>query len=55
MKLPLLFLALVAAAPPAEPVAFESFTYTGRDTVFEQPLPAGHFRNPILPEQLPRR
>jgi xylan 1,4-beta-xylosidase len=38
--------ALAAAA--AEPVAFESFTYTGRDAVFEAPLPAGHFRNPIL-------
>lgn len=35
------------AAGPA-PVAFESFTYTGRDTAFETPLPAGHFRNPIL-------
>ncbi len=35
------------AAGPA-PVAFDSFTYTGRDTVFEQPLPAGHYRNPIL-------
>ncbi len=36
----------LAAAPV--PVLFDSFTYTGRDTVFEQPLPAGHFRNPIL-------
>jgi xylan 1,4-beta-xylosidase len=35
-----------AAAPT--PVVFDSFTYTGRDTVFETPLPAGHFRNPIL-------
>jgi xylan 1,4-beta-xylosidase len=35
------------AAGPA-PVAFESFTYTGRDTAFEAPLPAGHYRNPIL-------
>lgn len=35
------------AASPA-PVAFESFTYTGRDTAFEAPLPAGHFRNPVL-------
>ncbi len=31
-----------------DPVAFESFTYTGRDPAFETPLPAGHFRNPIL-------
>jgi alpha-N-arabinofuranosidase len=35
------------AAGPA-PVAFESFTYTGRDDVFAQPLPPGHYRNPIL-------
>ncbi len=32
----------------AAPVAFDSFTYTGRDTAFEVPIPAGHFRNPIL-------
>jgi xylan 1,4-beta-xylosidase len=32
----------------ASPVSFESFSYTGRDTVFENPLPAGHFRNPVL-------
>lgn len=49
MKLPILFaaLSLSAAAMPA-PVAFDHFDYTGRDTVFAQPLPAGHFRNPIL-------
>lgn len=52
MKLPVLpFLVLAssafAAAAPA-PIVFDSFEYTGRDTVFEQPLPAGHFRNPIL-------
>jgi len=39
---------LTSAAFAAEPVAFESFTYTGRDTVFEQPLPEGSYRNPIL-------
>lgn len=39
---------LSSAALAAEPVAFESFTYIGRDTAFEAPLPAGHFRNPIL-------
>ena len=38
--------ALLAAGP--SPVAFESFTYTGRDDVFATPLPAGHYRNPIL-------
>jgi alpha-N-arabinofuranosidase len=37
----------VASATPA-PVSFDSFTYTGRDTAFAAPLPAGHFRNPIL-------
>jgi alpha-N-arabinofuranosidase len=44
----MLTLALASAAFAVEPVAFESFTYTGRDTVFEAPLPAGHYRNPIL-------
>ena len=41
-------LTLTSAAYAAEPVAFESFTYAGRDTVFDAPLPAGHYRNPIL-------
>ncbi len=40
-------LSSLQAAAPA-PVAFDSFTYIGRDTVFEPPLPAGHYRNPIL-------
>ena len=55
MKLPLLpfftltfTLTLSSAAFAATPVAFESFTYTGRDSAFEAPLPAGHYRNPIL-------
>ncbi|HTL67714.1 MAG TPA: glycoside hydrolase family 43 protein [Lacunisphaera sp.] len=43
-----LFLATTALAAAPAPVAFESFTYTGHDAVFDQPLPAGHFRNPIL-------
>ena len=43
-----LIFTLASAAPAATPVSFERFEYTGRDTVFEQPLPAGHFRNPIL-------
>lgn len=38
---------LATAAAPA-PVAFAWFEYAGHDTVFEAPLPAGHFRNPIL-------
>jgi xylan 1,4-beta-xylosidase len=29
-------------------VAFQWFEYTGKDPVFETPLPPGHFRNPIL-------
>lgn len=45
--LTLVFTSAAAATEPS-PVAFESFTYTGRDTAFETPLPAGHYRNPIL-------
>jgi xylan 1,4-beta-xylosidase len=49
MRLPLILtLTFTLTLPAAEPVAFDSFTYTGRDTAFEAPLPAGHFRNPIL-------
>lgn len=33
---------------PAPPVYFDWFEYTGRDAAFETPLPAGHYRNPIL-------
>jgi beta-glucosidase len=32
----------------AEPVSFEWFEYRGRDAVFETPLPAKSYRNPIL-------
>jgi xylan 1,4-beta-xylosidase len=46
--IPALTLATAAFAATAEPVAFESFTYAGRDSAFEAPLPAGHYRNPIL-------
>lgn len=42
-----LLLAQSVAANPA-PVAFDWFEYTGRDAVFEAPLPAGHYRTPIL-------
>ncbi len=46
---PLILTVLVPALlSAAQPVAFDSFTYTGRDTAFEDPLPPGHFRNPIL-------
>jgi xylan 1,4-beta-xylosidase len=43
----LLLVTLTRAAETA-PVVFHSFTYTGRDTIFEQSLPPGHYRNPIL-------
>src|SRR5687768_4549510 len=32
----------------AEPVSFEWFEYRGRDAVFDTPLPARNYRNPIL-------
>ncbi|HUG10277.1 MAG TPA: glycoside hydrolase family 43 protein [Opitutaceae bacterium] len=43
-----LTLTLTSAAFAADPVRFGSFEYTGRDAIFAQPLPEGHFRNPIL-------
>lgn len=49
MKSFLLFIALIATGYATEtPVRFDWFEYTGRDAVFSAPLPAGHFRNPIL-------
>jgi xylan 1,4-beta-xylosidase len=36
------------AAQAGEGVRFDWFEYTGRDSAFEQPLPAGHYRNPVL-------
>lgn len=40
---------LVSASASAETtVDFDWFEYTGRDAVFEQSLPAGSYRNPIL-------
>ncbi|HEY5552913.1 MAG TPA: glycoside hydrolase family 43 protein, partial [Opitutaceae bacterium] len=39
---------LAVSSLDAEPVRFEWFEYTGRDAIFEQSLPEGHFRNPIL-------
>ena len=46
-------LLLLPAAPslgatPAPPVFFDWFEYAGHDAAFEAPLPAGHYRNPIL-------
>ncbi|HEU4625878.1 MAG TPA: glycoside hydrolase family 43 protein [Steroidobacteraceae bacterium] len=37
-----------AAAALADAVTFDWFEYTGHDAVFETPLPAGAYRNPIL-------
>ncbi|MDY6945805.1 MAG: glycoside hydrolase family 43 protein [Pseudomonadota bacterium] len=37
---------MVARAAPT--VSFDWFEYTGRDAVFEAPLPPGSYRNPIL-------
>ena len=47
----LLLLATTAQAQGvtvAPPVYFDWFEYSGSDTAFEAPLPAGHYRNPIL-------
>ncbi|HVU16639.1 MAG TPA: glycoside hydrolase family 43 protein [Candidatus Didemnitutus sp.] len=38
--------ALINPAPAA--VRFDHFEYAGRDTAFEQPLPAGDYRNPVI-------
>lgn len=42
--------AAIASLPAAlaEPIEFDWFEYTGRDALFEQPLPQGHYRNPVL-------
>jgi len=42
-----LFPASAVAQSPA-PVYFDWFEYVGRDAAFEPPLPAGHYRNPVL-------
>ncbi|WP_412753980.1 glycoside hydrolase family 43 protein [Luteimonas salinilitoris] len=42
---------LVLFATPVlarEPVLFDWFEYRGKDAVFEQPVPEGHYRNPVL-------
>ena len=51
----LVFGALVAALLPTAaaqssppPVYFDWFEYSGRDAAFQTPLPAGHYRNPVL-------
>jgi alpha-N-arabinofuranosidase len=40
--------AFCGIAAQAEPVAFDWFEYTGHDAVFEQPMPPGSYRNPVL-------
>ncbi|MBB1061186.1 glycoside hydrolase family 43 protein [Marilutibacter spongiae] len=35
-----------SSSPP--PVFFDWFEYAGHDAAFEPPLPAGHYRNPVL-------
>jgi len=37
-----------ALGDAAAPAQFDWFEYTGRDAAFEAPLPAGHYRNPVL-------
>jgi xylan 1,4-beta-xylosidase len=41
-------LAAAQAVGMVQAVSFDWFEYTGRDAVFEQPLPAGSYRNPVL-------
>lgn len=54
MKQFVLSMLLVSATAPAgESVRFDWFEYTGRDTTLAGPLPAGSFRNPILPGYFP--
>lgn len=36
------------AAPTSNTAVFDWFEYTGRDRVFNPPLPEGHYQNPIL-------
>ncbi|HZZ19948.1 MAG TPA: glycoside hydrolase family 43 protein [Opitutaceae bacterium] len=40
------FASICAGTP--EPVQFDSFSYTGRDPLYDTPLSPGHFRNPIF-------
>ena len=37
-----------AGANAEDRVAFDWFEYEGRDTIFDQPLREGHYRNPVL-------
>ncbi|MFC4313427.1 glycoside hydrolase family 43 protein [Steroidobacter flavus] len=48
LQLAALLLGPWIAAGAAPTVSFDWFEYTGKDAVFEAPLPAGSYRNPIL-------
>ena len=39
---------LARAPQPVPPVYFDWFEYSGHDVAFGEPLPAGHYRNPVL-------
>ena len=41
-------LSILLVSASAQTAQFDWFEYEGRDAVFSQPLPAGHFQNPIL-------
>ena len=46
--LSILLFALAGTAQARDPVLFDWFEYRGNDKAFEQPLPPGHYRNPVL-------
>lgn len=50
MKTAILLLCSMFAAPvlARQPVLFDWFEYTGKDAVFETPVPEGGYRNPVL-------
>lgn len=55
MKLRIGVLVLILAAmglarvpQPVPPVYFDWFEYAGHDVAFDDPVPAGHYRNPVL-------
>ncbi|HEY5803783.1 MAG TPA: glycoside hydrolase family 43 protein [Lysobacter sp.] len=48
MVCPVLLALSAAAVQAREPVLFDWFEYRGHDAAFEQPLPSGSYRNPVL-------
>ncbi|KAF1716536.1 glycoside hydrolase 43 family protein [Pseudoxanthomonas yeongjuensis] len=50
MKIGMLVLCSMFAVPvlARQPVLFDWFEYSGKDTVFETPVPEGSYRNPVL-------